>query len=102
MLALLDARRAVALLWVLQIAVLDTQTSQCQGDFVGRDTYEVPGAGTAVVGALVPSELIDQHTGIAVQVGRAAATAIGAAWFIVRAIGLVGILEDAGLERSLS
>jgi hypothetical protein len=60
------------------------------------ETHVVPSAGTAMVGALVTLELVDEDTIITVVVDRAR-TARGRARRIGRAVRLMSVLENAGL-----
>jgi hypothetical protein len=61
-------------------------------------THVVPGASTAVIGALVALEFVDEDAIITVVVDRAR-TARGRARRIRRAVRLTGVLENAGLIK---
>jgi hypothetical protein len=69
--------------------------SVCDARFIRwRTTYAVPGAGAAVVRALVALEDVDQHTGVEVVVDRARAASRRASRS-GRAVRLVRVLECA-------
>jgi len=57
----------------------------------------VPGAGSASIGTLVASELVDQDARVAIQVGRTVAATSGAARSGGRAVGLVDVLQVSSL-----
>ena len=57
-----------------------------------REAHEVPGAGTAGVGALIARELVDEHALVSEVVERAAAASAGGATSGARAVGLGGVL----------
>ena len=63
-----------------------------------RITYTVPCASTAVVGALIASELVDHDTGVVVVVFGASATTGLAAWSRRWAVRLIDVLKSARLN----
>ena len=89
--------RAVGLGGVLQVAALEESSVSNGKSSRWFRAHEIPGAGTVGVRALVASELVDQHAGIAVVVPRAAAGRT-AAWSGRGAVGLEDVLEGASLR----
>jgi hypothetical protein len=91
----LSHRRAVRLVGVGKCTVL--QTKSVYGAYYTLSTWTdaVPGAGTAVVRALVALEDVDEHARVRVVVDRARAAGGGARCHR-RTVGLVGVLERAG------